>query len=348
MANKSKKTAIRHPIDTLRVKFWYSEIEKRTGCLNAYQLDKHFGTDSIWHHYKNGEHMPRKLVDLIDAEHSGTASLLNNPLWDVLKLCDQEEENIKISTEKFDPEIILILTPNLQKVIDLSKPLPNFSNNIGHKLMNQYSLSALAALLVYWLNSQLHNRIEDAQLEVRYMFKILIMIAAEMTYDDKMIVELYRVFRTMVFEKTNWGYRRFDMDDGLFSMSCIVFGGFLLYEVKKRNAPVNSYEEMCKIEKLTLGLDFPICVNIFLNANWYAGPPTEEQLAALNNEHLMWLWSWLHFYGYSVDPVTRGNIWKNLVEQKSKDPIGFRLKVDSVRSSMVDSKEFFEQYHSFL
>jgi len=105
---------------------------------------------------------------------------------------------------------------------------------------------------------------------------------------------------------------------------------------------------MCKYENCRRGFDSLICIDIFLNANWHAGPPTEEQLEALNREHLMWLWSWLHFYGYSVDSVTRGNIMENLAEQKSEDPIGFRLKVDTVRSSMANPKEFFKQYHSFL
>jgi len=342
----SKKSVLRHPIDTLRVRFWYSFVKKKTGFKTAYQLELHFASNTkddkksplknIWHHYETGLHTPIKLVNLVDTIIPGSANLLNHPLWDVLKSFDPKDRNIKIWMEKLDPRVKLIISSYPHQRIDISKPPDPLSSKVARRLIKLSSLDALTAILLFWLQSQLHKQIKEAQFQATCMYNILLIIGLDSEYGREMVIELFKVFRSKVFDQTDWGYRLFDVDENLFEMSAIVLRLLSSREQDQSDPWDARCNKMFKIFEGRKGFDAQTCLKIFLRPNWHAGPPTQKQLADLDHEHLLWLWGWIYLTSGSKDLSFNDGLWTSLHELLSSNPIEFRMKVDSTRKSMTN------------
>jgi hypothetical protein len=108
-------------------------------------------------------------------------------------------------------------------------------------------------------------------------------------------VELFRLIRTTVFDRTDWEGAYFAIDETLYWRGSQLLYG-LLYKVKDL-ARFPSWQARCRAMHQLLngkfGHDVLFGLDILLLPNWDAGPPTKDQWKLWTYRYLCWLWGWI-------------------------------------------------------
>ncbi|EGW23136.1 hypothetical protein [Methylobacter tundripaludum] len=276
---------IRDPIDVLRVRFWYEGVRSQMGCSTAKRLELHFWSQEDpdfmekdppgkWARYKLGKNTPRpSLINKVEKEVAGSAKELDHPLWKVLGFEEKALGNIDEWFKKLDQEVMEIVFRSTRPTPQL---LQSFSLTLCRQLVRLGNLDSLTALLLYWHKSRRKDKIDQTQILVRQIYKILLIIGMEF-YLRGLAEAFFELFRDKVFEKTNWGNQTFAMDYRHY------FQGIRLLTrlVDHTNGLgiLNSLEEEQELKYQLLagkhGLHIPQILGIQLQSNRQEEPPTK-------------------------------------------------------------------------
>ncbi len=116
---------MRDSVDQLSVALWYETIRHQTKFESTYQIEKYyeekFGSNNSsnyfrnkWRKYKLGLHTPRKeLIEQIGNEIPESATIINHPLWPLLKNLDSAEKNSHSFIAQLSPKVSALFFKSL-------------------------------------------------------------------------------------------------------------------------------------------------------------------------------------------------------------------------------------------
>jgi hypothetical protein len=201
--NLSKKSSL-HPVDSLRVRFWYQGIKRATKLSTAYQIECYFEPlDKVadgrtlfrnkWIRYEHGRHVPQtKLVELVEAKCPGTAVDLYHPLWKALKLDRYVPKEVE--------RLFGLLEPQVKSVV-YEQPKNGFFSAIRLKfkttqipyLLKIGNTDALTALLLYWQEATYNGNLSDARFIAKKIYSLLLNLGFSF-FVRSLDSEIFRLF----------------------------------------------------------------------------------------------------------------------------------------------------------
>lgn len=155
-------------IKNIQIKFWYeyvrNEVKKQNIAnknISAYQLEdmelsKYKRNRRIkdqlsnrWYRYKHGTNMPRAyFIEQVDKKVEGSASIINNPMWKILKILESKSSEDHFNElKKID---LLCFNKKTRKTISKNlTELKPYTNGIGRILAYRGSFESIAALILF-------------------------------------------------------------------------------------------------------------------------------------------------------------------------------------------------------
>lgn len=324
----------RHPVEVLRVRYWYEGIKKKTSCSTAYQLERLIepltapSTDvrtpfrNKWIRYEKGKHTPRSsMLKKVENRVIGSTRELNHPLWKILLRGDQCADRVDVWIKELEPRVQM----SIFRYMDNSVSTPNvrlpFSSVVGRRLVKLASLDALTALLLYWLESYQRGNREEMQVQATDIYKVLLMMGMDF-YRRHIAEELFLIFRETVFERTDWEDSSFAIDETLYVRGVHLLH-YLLFDVNDKS-PFSSRETRCRAMYQILegkrGLDKQFGLGILLKPNWIAGPPTKQQWINARCRYMFWLWGWTHLNRGTEGLAPYDELWDTLQRDWAASP----------------------------
>lgn len=155
-------------IKKIQIKFWYECVRNKLEAQNkskkvitAYllegmQLAENSNNKIIkdnfsnrWYRYQHGLNMPRAcFVHQIDQKISGSAAIINHPIWLILKKIEaKSSKDIFEELQKIDLKLFNKKTQ--QTILETPTILKVYTNGIGRILAQRDSLDSVAALILY-------------------------------------------------------------------------------------------------------------------------------------------------------------------------------------------------------
>ena len=208
---------MRDVVDQLKVSFWYETIRHQTKFESTYQIEKYyeekFGSNNSsnyfrnkWRKYKLGLHTPRKeLIEQIGNEIPESATIINHPLWHLLKNPDSVKENshnivaqlpLKVSTIFF--KSLLVQKDGFYYLVYLNDTLFTQDSN---KILECSPLDSLCAFVIYSHLDKFRPR--DA---LRLLYMALLMFGVE-CHNNGMVhiaIGLFEILKEKIFTNGVW------------------------------------------------------------------------------------------------------------------------------------------------
>jgi hypothetical protein len=218
-----------HPIDSIRVQYWYHWIRHSLCLSSEYAIEAKFAhltksreEDNIlpthkWRHYRHGNSIPRpNFVESINETVPGSTQELNHPLWEILKWDNSTRTPLSKWIKKLDPKVQKCLfIPKKSKVT-----YGNFfyDPNVSCKLASFSSLDCLAGLLIMWFESGWNNHVESNRSLAMWIYKYLLITGHDLKQYG--IAEpLYNYIKGIVFNRTPWDAEIFSVDFEYYALS---------------------------------------------------------------------------------------------------------------------------------
>ncbi|MDX8128750.1 hypothetical protein QLH52_15750 [Methylomonas sp. OY6] len=321
---KTKKNIC--PIKSLRVRAWYEGIKQRSNCTNPHQIEKlienkiptplHPDTPlrNKWRRYRLGIEVPRqKFVQNVDVVFPGSAREFNHPLWEILLRGDQVISDIDNWMEKLEPKVQFAVFGQSYEVFPVKSRQP-FSSKIGRELVKLGNIDALAAILLYWIESKQLGQVNNTQNQAQYMYRLLLMLGLELK-ERNLAEDLFDLILERVFDRTNWGtnlefginyshYRR------AFNLLNVMLYKFP--ELKAFSSRKTCSSAMHLLLEGKRGLSISCGLDVVLTPNWQFGPPTEGEWNSWVRHYKEWLWGWTHLNRTTIGYYGEDDIWKSL------------------------------------
>ncbi len=185
----------RHPVESLRVRYWFEGLRQRTALTTAYALEKYFEEEffrkssdgkilhypSKWSRYEQGVITPKaKTLKRVEILAPGSTRELEHPIWSVLR---------NMHNKYFDPEKIMrCLSSYIQAVIfstdftglssySMRQPI---TGRLLDKLERHPSLDSVACLICLLLEAAEQKRTRRTEKITRVLHNVLLMIGIEL------------------------------------------------------------------------------------------------------------------------------------------------------------------------
>ncbi len=298
----------RHAVDVFRVRYWYTGVMRELKFDTAYQAERqiepeHFHVQDLrtvypgkWRRYAVGENTPqKKLVMAVDLLAKGSAYELFHPLWLILK---------KLSSEKFKAESYLrLLNPAIQSIVmrsgtdRLGAPLVwiPYSNFKADVLLRRGTLDALAVLVLYWHRAKMQDDREQTEAVAIAIYHMLLIIGWDIR-NRQLHRELFSLFRTEIFDKTDWKDGLFATDSKTFELSiCLLHQGAGADPDKEGMNIAVWKKENRRIQALLAGkkgFDIRFAMKPLCAPAWQFGPPSQHNLNHWAVARGYWAWGW--------------------------------------------------------
>ena len=300
------KNPNRHPVDVLRVRYWFQGVLKALDCQTAYQLEKllepeHFRRQhqrtvypSKWNRYGAGENTPQiRLVRKVDGHAAGSARELNHPLWAILKTMGRKTVSMADWIGRLDPGVQSIMLQARHDCFGAPRELAPFNRRQGNRLLRRGDLDALAALVLYWIEADRQDNAEQMR-EVAGMIYHLLLIVGLDFHKRNLGAELLLLFTARIFDLTPWAGGHFGVDAKSFDISLLI----LHHMTHPADDPVRTPRwrervgRMLKLLAGNKGFDVMFAMRPFCLPAWEAGPPTLSEWASWETDRRYWAWGW--------------------------------------------------------
>ena len=303
------------------------QIKRATKLSTAYQIECYFEpldevTDgrtlfrNKWIRYEHGRHVPQaKLVELVEAKCPGTAVDLYHPLWKTLKLDCYVPKEVE--------SLFGLLEPQVKGVV-YERPKNGFFSAVRLKfkatqipyLLKIGNMDALAALLLYWQEATSNGNHSDACFIAKKIYSILLNLGWSFLQRD-LDGEIFRLFKDKVFEKTDWEYGLFAVDEEMYCRSHLIIEQML--DTGPQIKPYDSWRSrsftVYKMLDRKCGLYLHFGFGVALSPNWSFGPPTPTQYNLWLDHWKSWLWGWVHVNQGTRGFYARDKVWHYINEK---------------------------------
>lgn len=312
----------RHPVDIVRVRYWYQGLRRRTGCDTAYQLEQRYDPGSFtktedrthyrckWNRYGVGKHTPQKrLAQQVEQDQLGSLRELNHPLWTVLRQGLSLEGSLDHWMAQLEPKVQTAMIPNQEGKGGQHEP---FNSRLARRLVKIGSLDALTALLLYWCEAVRNGQYDDARYIARLLYQLLLILGDEFSLRG-IASEMCILFQTIVFKPTDWGDHCLALHHSHYQHSIGVLH-CQLYKINEWRGGVSKAKEAWLKWKLLegdYGLDVKFGLELPLRPSWEVGPPTAKQFHVALFEHRVRQWAWTHLNGGTSGHVDDG-VWQRI------------------------------------
>lgn len=306
----------RHPVDVLRVRYWYQGVMKSLDCQKPYQVEKHLEPERFkrqnqrtaypnkWGRYASGEHTPQvRQVRKVESHVPGSARDLNHPLWAILKVMGSKPVSAADWMGRLDPAVQSCVLQPQHDCFGAPRALAPFNRRQGQKLLRRGDLDALAALVLYWNEA---DRRDDGDVleELGGMIYHLLLIVGLDFLKRKLSAELLTLFTAKVFDETPWMNGRFAVDAKTFDISILI----LHHSTHPADDPGKTPQWRKRVRRMLellsgkKGFDMMHALRPFYLPIWEAMPPTRSDWAYWEDSRRHWAWGW--------DCILRGQVGK--------------------------------------
>lgn len=185
----------RHPVETIRVRYWFEGLRQRTKLTSAYALEQYFEKESFqrdsdgkilhypskWSRYEQDIITPKsRTLQRVELLAPGSTRELEHPLWIVLR---------NMHRKSFVPgKIMRDLSPDIQAVVFSSgfTGLSSYSvrepvtSRLLDKLERRCSLDSVACLLCLLLEAAEQKRVSRVEKITHALHNVLLMMGVEL------------------------------------------------------------------------------------------------------------------------------------------------------------------------
>lgn len=298
------QTSSRHPVDELRVRYWYQGIASALVCKSAYEVEKRIEPEHFrkrhqrtiyptkWRRYARGDVVPQTaLIRKVEAIVPGSELDLSHLLWTMLKHPVNQKRPLRAWLAQLDPEIqIMVLKPQSRRV-GAPKYLVPFTYSLARRLLRRGDLDALGVLVIYWWEAQ-KTGIADKIEEIATAIYRMLLIVGALFRQRHLHPLLLIVFTDAIFDQTPWLKGRFGVDEETFSILLRIFhrnhqGDEILLDPWRAEA-----SQVANYMSGLTGFDLKFATEPFLLPVWELGPPTREQWIDWMVHCHDWAWGW--------------------------------------------------------
>ncbi len=322
----------RHPVNELRVRYWYQGIAHALACKSAYEVEKRIEPEHFrkhhkrtiypakWPRYARGDVVPQTaLIRKVEAIVPGSELELSHLLWTILKHPVNQKLPLRAWLAQLDPEIqIMVLKPQSRRV-GAPKYLVPFTNRLTQQLLRRGDLDALSVLVIYWWEAK-EKGIADKIEEIATVIYRMLLIVGALFRQRNLHPLLLIVFTDAIFDQTPWLHGRFGVDEETFSLLLRVFhrnhqGDEILLDPWRTEV-----SQIANYMSGATGFDLKFATDPFLLPVWELGPPMREQWINWTVRCHDWAWGW-HCIFTKKTGVMPPTLSISVYQKRDKNPV---------------------------
>lgn len=296
----------RASVDVLRVRYWYEGLRLRTRRPTAYQLEKLFDPSSFrseggftkyphkWKRYEYGLHTPQqRLIERVDASYYGSEREINHPIWQILKKNLLLASGIDAWLKQLEPRVqTAVYRKPYRGESALSYRLA-YTHSLGRRLIKLANLDGLAALLLYWTESNRAGRNDEACEIALHIYQILLVIFPDFKR-RALEYEIFSLICHIVFDKTNWPCGKFVTSREIYRKSAITLHSIAFHYDSQ--AYCFSHASQARIVLNFIegqkGMAVKYAMHPLFEPNLIFGPPSKYNLEECQKIEKLWRWGW--------------------------------------------------------